>query len=88
MLSPIVIRNDWYNRQHYIKILDIPFTSDQVKYLIDVLFYVNSRIKPYNWVLNDTNVLYQVKDGFKNNISYSKLARNIITENNTILGEL
>ena len=88
MLSPIVIRNDWYNRQHYIKILGIPFTGDQVKYLIDVLFYVNSRIKPFNWVLDDKQVLYNIKDGFKNNISYSKLARNIITENNTILGEL
>ena len=88
MLSPIVIRNDWYNRQHYIKILGIPFTSEQVKYLIDVLFYVNSRIKPFNWVLDDKQVLYHIKDGFKNGINYSKLARDIIQENNTILGEL
>lgn len=88
MLSPIVIRNDWHNRQEYIKILDIPFTGKQIKYLISVLFYINSRIKPYNWVLKDQKVLYQIKDGYKHGIVYYKLAREIINENNTILGEL
>ena len=88
MLSPIQIRDDWYNRNKFITVAGLKLNEKEVKFLINILYGVNSRVKKWEWCLRDEHTVKLILEDMGSGKQREATIQKLIQANNEVLNEL